>query len=417
MKITKTLNNLKPSDNTLDIPMKTHATLKQVADWLALERNLVIMVLAVLVLTFGNQMWVKFTPKYLEFLGASAIILGLYGSIEQFVGAIYQYPGGIITDRLGAKRALILFSFISIIGYIIYYFSYSWELFIIGTFFVLVWESMSQPAIFSLIGDVLSKSKRAMGFSVQSILKRIPIIIAPPIGGYFIQTYGLQGGMRIGFVVSIVMALLAIFVQRKYYTETGERKENPSISIIKLWQIMDKKLKKLLISDILARMASYMIKVYIVIYVINILKATPLDYGLMISIQMTTSILSYLPAAKLADKYGRKPFITLTFLFFSLFPLILVQIPSPTLLPLAFIIAGLREIGEPARKAYIVDLSEGEYKGKTIGLYYLIRELTNLSSPIIGGILWTISPKILFYTSFFIGLTGVTIFSITNKLK
>jgi len=50
-----------------------------------------------------------YVPKYIEYLGASAIIIGLYGSINQLVSAFYQYPGGTISDRIGSKNALVLF--------------------------------------------------------------------------------------------------------------------------------------------------------------------------------------------------------------------------------------------------------------------------------------------------------------------
>jgi len=73
--------------------------------------------------------------------------------------------------------------------------------------------------------------------------------------------------------------------------------------------------KKLLVADIAARFASNTVKVYVVLYVLNILGASPLQYGLLISVQMIMSILSYLPAAKLTDIYGRKPFVALTFMF------------------------------------------------------------------------------------------------------
>ena len=135
---------------------------------------MLVMVVTVLLLTSGNQIWNGYLPKYLEQLGATAIILGIYGSVKQIISALYQYPGGAISDKMGSKNALILFSGISILGYVLYYVSQSWELFIFGTFFVLIWDSMSQPAIFALIGEALSQSKRAMGFSIQSILRRVP---------------------------------------------------------------------------------------------------------------------------------------------------------------------------------------------------------------------------------------------------
>jgi len=388
--------------------------INRLLDWLGLQRDIIVMVVTVLILTMGNQIWLRYTPKYLEHLGASVFIIGLYGFIERLVGAVYQYPGGTIADKIGSKNALILFSLASIVGYVIYYFSPSWEWFILGTFFVLVWESMSSPAIFSLIGEVLSKSKRATGFSVQSILKRIPIILAPPIGGYLVQVYGLKEGMKIGFLISIFTGMLAIAIQRKFYTEEIKRKPAGGLSLVKLWSMMDRNLKHLLIADILARTASYMVKVYVVLYVLNIVGASPLYYGFMISLQMTTSILSYLPAAKLADIYGRKPFVATTFFFFAIFPLALVSVRDAWLLPLAFIIAGLREVGEPARKALIVDLAGDEYRGRIIGLYYLVREFTTMLAPLIGGFLWMMAPEVPFYAAFIAGVLGVIVFIYTK---
>ena len=390
-------------------------SLRKVLDALGLERDILVMVTAVLILTLGTQLWSKYVPKYLEFLGASALIIGLYGSFQSAVSALYQYPGGVLADKMGSKNALITFTFVSIVGLLIYLFSPDWRLFLLGTFFVLTWESMSQPAIFSLIGDVLKKSRRAIGFSVQSILKRIPIILAPPIGGYLIETYGIEGGMRIGFTVSIVLALIAIVFQKRFYSEAKSLSKRPPIDMGRLWTEMRSPLKRLLVADIAARLASNTVKVYVVLYVLNILGASPLQYGLLISVQMITSILSYLPAAKLADIYGRKPFVALTFTFFALFPAVLITIPGPSLLPLAFIINGLREIGEPARKALIVDLAEGPYQGRTIGLYYLIRESIMIPASLIGGLLWSVSPQTPFIAASMVGSLGVLIFLTSKK--
>jgi hypothetical protein len=47
----------------------------------------------------------------------------------------------------------------------------------------MAWQSMASPAIFAVIGDSLPRERRAMGFTLQSILKRVPIVIAPIVGG------------------------------------------------------------------------------------------------------------------------------------------------------------------------------------------------------------------------------------------
>lgn len=386
--------------------------LEKVRDWLGLERDMVVMVVTVLILTLGGQIWSRYVPKYLEYLGASTLVIGLYGSIKAVVTALYQYPGGWVPDRLGPKKALIVFTFIAIGGYVVYLLAPSWKVFLLGTFLVLIWDSMSQPAIFSLIGETLKKSRRAIGFSVQSVLKRLPIIVAPPLGGYLIEVYGIERGMKVGFSISILLALLAVAFQEKFYVKIRGGARKVEGRLLTVWREMDRGLKRLLVSDIMARLASNIIGVYVVLYVLNVLGASPVDYGLLISVQMTTSILSYFPAAKLADIYGRKPFITLTFTFFALFPLVLALIPNPELLPLAFIVAGLREIGETARKALIVDLAEKSHKGRSIGLYYLIREGLMIPAPLLGGLLWEVSPKVMFLAASAVGILGVIIFTL-----
>lgn len=59
-----------------------------------LERNTVVVSGAVFLLGFGEELWKKFLPKYLESLGASAGIIGFFGTARDFLDAVYQYPGG-----------------------------------------------------------------------------------------------------------------------------------------------------------------------------------------------------------------------------------------------------------------------------------------------------------------------------------
>jgi MFS family permease len=353
----------------------------------ALEHNIVVLLGALLAIGMGEELWVRFMPKYLELLGASAIAIGAYGSFKRIVDTLYQYPGGWLADKLGRKRALVLFNLIAATGYLLYLLTNRWEVVILGTLLVLAWSSMSQPAIFALIGDTLSQSKRAMGFSVQSIWKRIPIVIAPPVGGYLLARLGLQSGMHIGFAISLLFALAAIYLQSRFYHTTPPRQEMQPTNLNGLWHNMPTALRRLLLTDCLVRFGSNLAAIYVVLLVINVHGDTPFEFGALTSLQMMTAIIGYLPAAHLADRFGRQPFILATFAFFTLFPLSLIVLPT-TWLFVAFLIAGLREIGEPARKARIVDLAEETHRGRVIGLYYLIRGLATIPAPLLGGLLW-----------------------------
>ena len=132
---------------------------------------------------------------------------------------------------------------------------------------------------------------------------------------------------------------------------------------------------------------------------------------------MGTSIAAYLPAARLADRYGRKPFVVLTFICFSLFPLAVAWSHGFAMLVVAFIIGGLRELGEPARKAMIVDLADATRRGRTVGLYYLTRSLAITPAALIGGYLWKLNPAIPFFTACAIGLLGTALFALTVERR
>src|SRR6266536_1967152 len=93
---------------------------EKVVDYLSLERNVAIASAAVFLLGFGEELWKKFLPKYLEALGASTPIIGLFGTAEDFFDAIYQYPGGWIADRLGRRPAFLIFVTLSSAGYVGY---------------------------------------------------------------------------------------------------------------------------------------------------------------------------------------------------------------------------------------------------------------------------------------------------------
>lgn len=59
------------------------------------ERNTGIAAGAMFLLALGENLWIRFLPKYLEALGAPVLAIGAYGSTEDFLDAVYQYPGGL----------------------------------------------------------------------------------------------------------------------------------------------------------------------------------------------------------------------------------------------------------------------------------------------------------------------------------
>src|SRR4030095_8387118 len=126
-----------------------------VKDYLSLERNLSIASAAVFLLGFGEELWKKFIPKYLEALGASTTVIGLFGTASDFLDAVYQYPGGWIAYHLGRRRGFLIFITLAGIGYLIFLLSPSWPLLFVALAFTMAWQSMDSPAIFAMRGESL----------------------------------------------------------------------------------------------------------------------------------------------------------------------------------------------------------------------------------------------------------------------
>jgi len=382
----------------------------RVANFLSLERNVTIASAAILLIGFGEELWTKFLPKYLEALGATAPIVGLFGTGQDFFDAVYQYPGGWLSDRYGRRRAFLIFIALASVGYVVYLFSPSWPVVFVGLALSLAWHSMASPAIFAVIGDSLPRERRAMGFTLQSILKRVPIVIAPIIGGALIASRGVLSGVHIGLIITLGLAALTALLVLGINIPV---KRAEAINMRGVWQSFHTALKRLLISDLIIRTCEGMTGVFAILYVTNVLHFSVARYGTLIAIQMTTSILVYIPAGKIADRVGRKPFVIATFLSFALFPLAVVFATSFALLVVAFVIGGLREIGEPARKAMIVDFARDDLRARSVGLYYLIRSLSITPAAAIGGLLWKITPQTPFVVAGAIGIIGTIVFAAT----
>jgi len=159
------------------------------------------------------------------------------------------------------------------------------------------------------------------------------------------------------------------------------------------------------VSDILIRFCERIPYVWLIIWATTH-GADAQRWGWLAAIEMTTAMLCYIPVAHLADKYGRRPFVLATFGFFTLFPVTLLWADSFGWLALAFVVRGLKEFGEPARKALIIGEASAEMRARTYGAYYLIRDCTVTSGSFVGLWLWKLGPRVNFAGAAVCGALG-----------
>ena len=395
----------------------------RLADFFGLKRNLVILLIAIFVIGAGEELWMRFVPKYLQVVGATVFVIGLYDALRTLLGAIYAYPGGIIVDHGGHRRAFIIFNLISIAGYVLVLLVPHWGAVIAGMFLFLSWTCFSLPASLSLVGAALEANRHSMGVGMQMVVRRLPMMISPILGGILIDHFGIVGGVRLALIVSILLSVSTIFAQRLLSEQSnGQARGKVETAVnLKRWMFwrslrdFNTPMRRLLLSDILVRFCERIPYAWVVIFAMDYIGMSGQQVGVLTAIEMFVAMLCIIPTSHFADKYRREPFVIATFIMFTLFPIALLMSRSFSALVIAFMIRGLKEFGDTSRKALIIGYSEPERRGQMIGAYYLLRDLAVSTGAIIGAYLWNLGPALNFLGAAAIGAAGTIFYIRTTR--
>ncbi|MFN8547281.1 MAG: MFS transporter [Candidatus Eisenbacteria bacterium] len=366
----------------------------------------------VVLIGLGERIGARFVPKYLEALGGTAIVVGLYGALENIVGALWSLPGGVMTDRLGPRRALLVFNAIAISGYLLVVFVPAWPAVLAASCLFLAWSALSLPATLSFVSRRMPK-KRALGVSFHSMVRRVPMALGPMLGGLLIARFGVVSGVRYAFTIALVFAVAAIPDPMRM-AETNPTPYEP-LSPWRLLRGFRPELRRLLVSDILIRFCEQIPNSFVVLWVMNVVGKSAPQFGWLSAIEMATAMAIYLPVAHFSDRAERKPFVLLTFIFFTLFPAALWFARGTAALVFAFVLRGLKEFGEPTRKALIYELGQPGVEARSLGAYYLMRDLTVSIGAFAGGLLWTRGPGWNLWVAFGCGVIGSIYFALFGR--
>jgi MFS family permease len=396
--------------------------LKKITSFLGLRQSMVGLLGMVILVGMGEKMAERFLPIYLLALGGGALSIGLLNGLDNLLSALYSFPGGYLSDRLGFKRALLIFNLMAMAGFIIVILIPTWTAVILGAILFLSWTAISLPASMNLIAEVLPKNKRTMGVSMHSLVRRVPMALGPVIGGLLINLWGEMSGVRLAFIAALIMAIIAVIMQQKMIKDDRQEERDESSPPLtknpfKALNLMSPSLRNLLVSDILIRFCEQIPYAFVVVWCMKIIISpiNAVQFGVLTAVEMVTALLIYIPVAYLADRGTKKPFVVMTFIFFTFFPFSLLFCQSFWLLVGAFILRGLKEFGEPTRKALIMDLAPEGRKAATFGLYYLMRDTVVSLAAFGGAFLWMISPQTNFLTAFACGVSGTVWFTLRGR--
>lgn len=400
----------------------TGSRASRILGFLALQRSTAGVLAMVVLVGMGERMAERFLPIYLMALGGGALVIGLLQAMDNLLSALYSFPGGYLSDRIGAKRALVVFNLVAMAGFAMVFLVPTWQAVLAGAVLFISWSAISQPATMSLVYKVLPKNKTTMGVSMISLMRRIPMAMGPIAGGILISVWGERTGVRLAFAAAFALAAVALVLQQRLIEDDRPGAESsaaegglrPERNPLRLLRLMNPAMKRLLLADILVRYCEQIPYAFVVVWCMKTIAkpVSALQFGLLTTIEMATAVLVYIPVAYLADRSTKKPFVLTTFVFFTFFPLLLLSSRSFEWLVAAFILRGLKEFGEPTRKALIMDLAPENRKAMMFGLYYLIRDAAVSLAAFGGALLWSISPATNLLGALAFGVAGTIWFAL-----
>lgn len=389
--------------------------LRWAGEFFAIRRAIAALLAMVMLVGLGERMAERFLPLYITALGGGALAVSFLAGMDDLLSALYSYPGAFLSQRLGTKRALLIFNLMAMAGFVVAIVAPVWQVLILAAALFIAWTAISLPATMELVARVLPKGKRTMGVSVHSFVRRIPMALGPVIGGAFMAVWGVVDGIRLAFGLSLLLALVAIVLQQRLIDDDRPLKMGkggPAGG--EAAPAFGPGLVQLLVADILVRFCERIPYAFVVIWCTEHLGGPAVGaawFGVLTAIEMATAMAIYVPVAYFADRGRKKPFVVATFGFFTLFPLVLLFSTSWLLMVVAFVIRGLKEFGEPTRKALIMDLAPEGRKAAAFGRYYLIRDVIVSAAAFGGGLLWQVDPAVNFVVAAGFGVAGTVYFA------
>jgi MFS family permease len=363
-----------------------------------------------------NSLWELWWSLYLlEVLNTPITIIGLLATIQNTSRILFQLPGGIIADRIGRKKVIVFGTGLRVLAPILLLLAKSWVWVIPGIVLNSV-ASLYGPAFNALIAESLPQERRGSAFGAYRALTSIPQVFMPVVSGYYIMIMGVGPGVRMGLMLFVCAAAVAVTVRAVFLTETLEPEYLSEVGLedrreekgmMETFRGMPRTIWAMLLVSVISGFAMRMTWTFLPIYATNVNLLTEFQYGLLQSIAMGISVPLYLVSGLIADRFGRVPgillarglgpFDSLSLLLFKEFNQL---IAAYGVIGIAGGLGGGRlrgggYMGGPSWQALIADIVPPRDRGKVMGLMGTVTGLIGLPGSYMGGYLYVYNPNLL----------------------
>lgn len=330
-------------------------------------------------------------PLFAAHLGAGPSGVGMVASVSAFTGIIASIPAGILSDKLGRRKMLLLSAIVfSTAPFLYLMVTNIWQLAAVRFYHGFA-TAIFVPVAMALVADLFHKERgeKIGWFSTATLAGRFA---APAIGGGIIGFMVYNPGLsyKVVYTVCGAAGITALVLALKIPDSSGVKKtERDWKETFRIFRGVISSQGIVITSSVEAAIlfAYGTFETFLPLYSIKA-GLTAYEVGIFISAQVITLALTKPLMGRFSDRHGRKPQITVGALtgaaciwgiqYFSSF------VP---LLALSILFGLSLSIVTSATSALIADLSSREAHGSAMGILGSIMDIGHTTGPIVSGII------------------------------
>ena len=344
----------------------------------------------------------QYQPIYMTSLGATPLILGYLNSISGAVNTVLSIPTGVLADKVGIKRVLLLTLGISILSTLVFGVANTWQVAAVGLILSAVAFILDRTSCPMICGSTLGTEERVTGMGICDTVSFFPQMIAPLIGATLITYFGGMNaqGIKPLYWIQVVGLVVSFIIVWTKFTNPRQLTVGEKSSVFSNISNVFKEGTMVKRWIILTMVSSFWWQVafYIPLYAADIKGAGQFIVGGMSAASTVVFVFLAIPLGHLADTWGRKKMITVAGGLIVLSYVSLIYAQSDLVLILSGFLSGFSMTVGQTQMAIAVDLVPKKYMGSWFGLLGFFRGLVSIVSPIVCGYLWSnVSPESVFW--------------------
>lgn len=344
----------------------------------------------------------QYQPIYMSSLGATPLIQGYLNSVSGAVNTVLSIPTGILADKVGIKRVLLLTLGIQILSTLAFGVANTWQVAAVGLILSAVAFILDRTSCPMICGSTLGTEERVTGMGICDTVSFFPQLIAPIIGATLITYFGGMNadGIKPLYWIQVVGLALSFVIVWARFTNPRQLTVGAKESILGNISNVFKEgtmVKRWVLMTMLSSFW-WQVAFYVPLYAADIKGANQFIVGGMSAASTIVFVFLAIPLGHLADTRGRKNMITAGGGLIVLSYVLLIYSRSDLMLLASGLLSGFAMTIGQTQMAIGVDLVPKKYMGSWFGLMGFFRGLVSIVSPIICGFLWDgVSPQSVFW--------------------